>query len=777
MGSATSVSRRDKVDSVELAQCSADEVAAYVAQLGDDLGNVAEQLRKNNVNGEKLSLHRSYDVNGLAVFLELFVSDTDTRQRLVDELEKVMYRRSESEERELAARLRSMMAGSSAMLRCAGIENTEMNAMDEATKRVTEEKRRQRARDMARLALEKLSELPPEERALPRYQGALELYSDANQVKRAALRTDPAIVQLLEQWWVAASTLFGSDGTLTKSQYSEFHGSLVTILEAAGDWDSSRTQDYKDILEEDFASDSRGDLFTRADFIQGVFELCDQWTATVEKTEYLKFLRLGYDAVFGDLVSDDKPKVPDALSNAYHLEVVGIDAYDCDELDTDRMPWLESPELIVEGPLDVVDASDVVADADELCHELEYEEDAHVRRRSFDGVSPSRRRSLDATASKKKTKQSQPRRASFEARFDAAEDVREPERTPTKVDMTKRLSDLARRIPGKVVLLPFDQNAAVLAKQISKAASYGAVAAVVASGSHARVPKRIVSNIPVVTVSSEVMAKIKAYGKVRSRLVKFAHVRRQHVAMPVYQCVEVIADILNAKKDDMPLQQFVAVSFRRRYGNSRPFHKKYRSFLLGLLNELDQRTASTDDDAHALVSLFAQLCGVGTKTGRVVPLPPAATRFVVDHYHLLEPVLAETAKRIPTASRTATQRKVTSARAAKLVGYLLQNKARAVTHRALTRYLRLSKFSEAYKIAMGAYRALITTVHASDTDSLNVVPCPALLSLLAVTYTASDCPDINVEALPDDTPNKPRGGGGSSLLLSSLPKKVTTPFR
>lgn len=773
MGAATSV----RFDSVELSQCSSEQVGAYVAQLG--FSDAAEQLRKNNVNGEKLALHRSYDVNGLAVFLELFVADTDTRQRLVDELEKVMYRRSEAEEKELAARLRSMMAGSSAMLRCAGIENTELNAMDDAAKRVAEDKRRQRARDKARLALEKLSELPPEERALPRYQGALELYSDANQEKRALLRTDLAIVQLLEQWWVAVSTLFGSEGTLTKSQYTEFHGSLVTILEAAGDWDSSRTPDYKDILEEDFASDTRGEYFTRDDFITGVFELCDQWTATVEKDEYIKFLRLGYDAVFGDLVNKDKPKVPDELSNAYHLEVVGLDGYDCDELDTDRMPWLESPELIVEGTLDVVDASDVVADADELCHELEYEEDAsHVRRRSFDGVSPTRRRSLDATAAKKKAKQS--RRASFEAQtttFDGAEDVREPERTPTKLDMSKRLSDLAHRIPNKVVLLPFDQNAAVLAKQISKAASYGAVAAVVASGSHARVPKRIVSNIPVVTVSPEVMAKIKAYGKVRSRLVKFSHVRRQHAAMPVYQCVEVIADILHAKRDDTPLQQFVAISFRRRYGNSKLFHKKYRSFLLGLLNELDQRTASTDDDAHALVSLFAQLCGVGTSTGRVVPLPPAATRFVVDHYRLLEPVLAETAKRIPTASRTATQRKVTSARAAKLVGYLLQNKARAVTHRALTRYLRLSKFSEAYKIAMGAYRALITTVHASDTDSLNVVPCPALLSLLAVTYAASDCPDIDVEALPGDTtPSKPQKGGGG-FFLSSLPKKITTPFR
>ena len=54
--------------------------------------------------------------------------------------------------------------------------------------------------------------LPAEEKARAKNDGDLELYSDQNLDKREAIREDPAIVTILEEWWSAAKTFDDKDG-------------------------------------------------------------------------------------------------------------------------------------------------------------------------------------------------------------------------------------------------------------------------------------------------------------------------------------------------------------------------------------------------------------------------------------------------------------------------------------------------------------------------------------------------------------------------------------
>lgn len=747
-------------------QDQSDTAAADTMSVGADATyrRVSEALRSGRVDGEQLAMHRFYDVDGLEGYLKAYVDDASALSRLAGDIEEAFYRRTRGDEEKSAAKLRAMIAGTSAMTRCAGLERIEdeLRGDDEA-----QSSRRARVREEATKALAKFELLSPEERASPRYQGALELYSDENLAKREALRTEPRVARWLEKWWLAATAFFGRDAVLTAADYRAFHRRLATVLEKGTE---TSFHDYDDVVNSDLQLDVADKaLVDQEGFAASVFQLVDQWTQTVTCDEYLSFLERGYDAVFGELEDRDKPALPDDLE-ALHLELLGADGYAREtDLDTDRVgDWLEAPDLLDPTQYEIYDATSAVGPApDEIQSDVDFyetidEEEAPARRRSVDV--PRRRRSSKAVADRRHSFQvKSSTKKSDESR--PAAPVAVSEDTPPK--RLLGIADIAADVKGKVVVVSRDPRPHVLAKQIEKLETVGAAAVLVVETSKppqlppSRRPKPRRVGIPVFVVSPQDAAAAVALGRIRAKKVRLAQFKRIISPMAPQACVEVIAEIYAAKLQDddralktrpdaqrVPLRGFVRQFFRNKYGNSKLFQRKYRSFLFGVLAELDSKTASDEDDAHALVTLFAQLCGIGTKSGRVLPFEASTTHFVLDHLRLFEPILADTSKLVPTSARTPIQKRLTNAKAARLVGVMFKTKARATIHRALTMYLRLSKRDEVYKVAMAALRALATTVPLANDRNLEVIPCPATLALLAVTYAACDCPHVGAVQAP-----------------------------
>ena len=108
-----------------------------------------------------------------------------------------------------------------------------------------------------------------------------------------------------------------------------------------------------------------------------------------------------------------------------------------------------------------------------------------------------------------------------------------------------------------------------------------------------------------------------------------------HVATSMV--VETIAEIyrekmvLDGKADAsgrprLPLATFVLMHFRRKFGDTRTVKKKYKAFLLGVVQRLEGTAAThgVEEDETALqwITLFAQLCSIDTASGRLAALPP-----------------------------------------------------------------------------------------------------------------------------------------------------------
>ena len=853
MGAATSVSREK-----ELGQCDAGEVGAYIAEVGSqveeyDWTAVASSLTIAGIDGARIVKERSRDVDGLDTMLELYVPEARVRRRVVDELEKRFFRRSLEEEQRQAQLLRAMIAGTSAMTRCAGLENIDHEAMGSEAREELLRLRRLHMREKAQAALVKFDALTPEERKLPKNQGALELYSDENQLRREELRSDDTIVKLLEKWWLAVTTVFrcahqstqeekGDATRLSKGEYMHFHGRLKSLLEKAGDWDSTKTgpQEYAAISEADFNAYAKEGYVDREAFMQSVFELSDTWTVGVSVEEYEKFLRGGYDAMFGDLEDTDTPALPSDMADSFQWELIQDDGYGGDEINVDTIRWLDAPDLNdPSGPLDIFDATNIdillpeadlldlqswfYRDATEDEKKDFFESDPPVRRRSSAASSTgqrrrrsstakaddvrgptevrrsSRRGSLSKPAAPQSTENKLPTSASS---TDEDKHVVEPTTTaktvsspmtvaaveasttltPPKKEQVQ-LCELVEQVRGKVVLISLEDALDVLARKIKRLEEMGAKAVLiqraviddeeqtttatkyVAPTLHddgvLRVPIRHDVSIPVSTIDMTTYKTVTKHKKIRGKKMRLTHFKRSVTPMPMAQMVETVCAIYMAKMlDDQkrgemarrPLKNFVQLHFRNQYGNSKMYSRKYRSFLFGLLRELDQRTADKDNDAHSFVSLFAQLCGVGTNTGRVVALPGSTADFVLDHLRFFDPLLTETNKIIPNASRSEVQKKMTGAKASRIVGAMQKSKVRQIVHRALTKYLELSKRSEVYKVAMAALSALQRSVKAHNGSDIAVLPCPAVLSLLAVTFVSCDCPGNFVIDEPETKP-------------------------
>ena len=116
----------------------------------------------------------------------------------------------------------------------------------------------------------------------PNDTAALELYSDANLIKREALRRAPQIVSVISAWWSDAHT----QNQMRKRAYFAAFLPIYFRLVPSGN-----ASDARDALENDWKHDSKGrGMLDEEGFFFCVYALADMWCATCEEEEYIDFL-------------------------------------------------------------------------------------------------------------------------------------------------------------------------------------------------------------------------------------------------------------------------------------------------------------------------------------------------------------------------------------------------------------------------------------------------------------------------------------------------------
>ena len=173
------------------------------------------------------------------------------------------------------------------------------------------QRRRKRIRAKAEAAMAEFERLPEIERYDPQKQGDLDMYSEENLAIRERLRDDRRVCRMLERWWAGSSAHDDRDKNeaLDHDEYERFYARLVHLV----DPDDEMTElEIAEAMEDDFRSDSEGHAqVTKDEFVASVFELADNWTNSTDADEYVEFLKLGYDRVYGDLDDDDEVRFPD----------------------------------------------------------------------------------------------------------------------------------------------------------------------------------------------------------------------------------------------------------------------------------------------------------------------------------------------------------------------------------------------------------------------------------------------------------------------------------
>ena len=216
--------------------------------------------------------------------------------------------------------------------------------------------------------------------------------------------------------------------------------------------------------------------------------------------------------------------------------------------------------------------------------------------------------------------------------------------------------------------------------------------------------------------------------------------------------VEIIAEIYRDKlaadargdargRPRLPLAPFVTLFFRRKFGDRRTVRKKYKAFVIGVTRRLEDGAPAPGEDPVAIqwITLFAQLCGIETPSGRVAGLPPAACDYCLDKIHAVEPAVRDTLKALPHDACSIMLKKMVNGRNAFLLGCGFLEKVEPFFKAALRNDLKLRPRDEVYATVLGTLRS-----HAAEVTVTNVtrkvVSVPALMSLYAVVYTACDSP-------------------------------------
>ena len=674
-------------------------------------------------------------------------------------------------DRRRAKKLRALIMGSPALVRQANALQMELNALPEGDREALLELRRRKMREQAARAVETYANLPHDEKNVFT-DGAIELYSEENQRKREAIREEPRICELLERWWWGSKLFDDADHNewLSFDEYKTFHRRLLRLLDQDTLSPKSRVatkpEDEDPTALEDFRCDADGEgRVTKETYLFAVFQLCDQWTETVELDEYVEFLSKGFDLIYGDLMAGDAPQLPEAWSGG-------------DELHDDRgEPLLQTPAAAWgSSDLSVLEEAEVVPF-----------KPPHREPRAPSAPEPAPPADVFAATAPvpAPTEPAAPEPAApAPAKEDEvleAEAAAPPEKARPE---PKRKSRAAAKSPGKhdrddgvagrVALIDdagFDTVDAMM-DAARDAQDAGAVGVVFASGDDAPPllsggsEKQKVA-IPVVGISAPDAAVFK--GKKRHRLRVRASRLLEHAktitSMRIHMVVETIAEIyrekmvLDGKADAsgrprLPLATFVLMHFRRKFGDKRTVKKKYKAFLLGVVQRLEG-TASThgveeDETALQWITLFAQLCSIDTASGRLAALPPEACDYCLDRVHEVEQLVRDTLKVLPHEFSSTMLKKMVSGRNAFLLGCGFADKVEAKFKRELRGHMKLRPRDDVYATAVGTFHSLTIAVTINGAHK-KIISVPALMSLYAVVYTACDSPHVARAPPPEST--------------------------
>lgn len=103
--------------------------------------------------------------------------------------------------------------------------------------------------------------------------------------KRAALRDDPAVAAVLDEWW--DTTDVDGNGVIDRYEYTTLGIVLYRVIIGDGDEKAA-----KESAEKDWEEDRKGKEVMDGDhFKLAIFELADLWTDTLEPAEYVRFLK------------------------------------------------------------------------------------------------------------------------------------------------------------------------------------------------------------------------------------------------------------------------------------------------------------------------------------------------------------------------------------------------------------------------------------------------------------------------------------------------------
>ncbi|KAH8050334.1 hypothetical protein JL721_11418 [Aureococcus anophagefferens] len=272
--------------------------------------------------------------------------------------------------------------------------------------------------------------------------------------------------------------------------------------------------------------------------------------------------------------------------------------------------------------------------------------------------------------------------------------------------------------------------------------------------------------IPVVGISAPDAAVFKGKKRHRLRLApRLLEHAKTITSMRIHMVVETIAEIyrekmvLDGKADAsgrprLPLATFVLMHFRRKFGDKRTVKKKYKAFLLGVVQRLEG-TASThgveeDETALQWITLFAQLCSIDTASGRLAALPPEACDYCLDRVHEIEQVVRDTLKVLPHEFSSTMLKKMVSGRNAFLLGCGFADKVEAKFKRELRGHMKLRPRDDVYATAVGTFHSLTIAVTINGAHK-KIISVPALMSLYAVVYTACDSPHVARAPPPEST--------------------------
>ena len=147
-------------------------------------------------------------------------------------------------------------------------------------------------------------------------EGDAALYDPGSLMTRYRNRSDARVLAELDKWWYAAKNevIGGNTGRdnaarefMTEAEYSQFYAQLLRAFAEDDDDENDLTPEQAaKAAAEDWAKDSGDDdKVDKEEFYDAVFQLADTWTETTAVAEYVDFLRLYGEQVFGGIVVGD----------------------------------------------------------------------------------------------------------------------------------------------------------------------------------------------------------------------------------------------------------------------------------------------------------------------------------------------------------------------------------------------------------------------------------------------------------------------------------------